>query len=283
MHHHTHHTAQRRGFTLVELLVVIAIIALLIGVLLPALGRAQQASRTAASGSNLRQMGAGIEMYRNDFDRRLPQLRIDDDGDIVEAPEGDNIGALFGGKLGTLPVLGIDRIGAERRPLNTYVWDGPVPPDDSPQARDFQMDLFEDPSDRGTNAPQLAFFDVDSSSTYDLLGTSYNLNDHALDDDPFEELYPTLIPKEGGRPPRVANPTKTWLVADQAIYNYDNGTNAQMYWRRDSEVASSMLFFDMHAKLDVTVPEGIVQTTSDYTFLPDPDWLERFENQGATP
>jgi prepilin-type N-terminal cleavage/methylation domain-containing protein/prepilin-type processing-associated H-X9-DG protein len=52
-----------RAFTLIELLVVISIIGLLIGVLLPALKSARDASRTSQSLSNLRQIGTGMAAY----------------------------------------------------------------------------------------------------------------------------------------------------------------------------------------------------------------------------
>ncbi|QDU71532.1 type II secretion system protein [Mucisphaera calidilacus] len=57
-----------RGFTLIELLVVISIIALLIGILLPALGAARSTARNAADLSNLRQIGVAYFAWLTDND-----------------------------------------------------------------------------------------------------------------------------------------------------------------------------------------------------------------------
>jgi len=62
----------RFGFTLVELLVVIAIIAVLMGILLPALGRARQQARKIACLGNMRQMGIALQAYLPDNAYRLP-------------------------------------------------------------------------------------------------------------------------------------------------------------------------------------------------------------------
>lgn len=67
-------TLRHRGFTLIELLVVISIIALLIGILLPALSKARGAARNSMCLSNLRQVGMTFGMYSNDFRDHLPAI-----------------------------------------------------------------------------------------------------------------------------------------------------------------------------------------------------------------
>lgn len=65
---------KQHAFTLVELLVVIGIIAVLISLLLPALGRVRASARSLKCMSNLRQIGIAYQLYRNDNNNFLPPL-----------------------------------------------------------------------------------------------------------------------------------------------------------------------------------------------------------------
>ena len=63
---------RKKGFTLVELLVVIAIIALLMGILMPALARVRQIAFRMVCGTNLSGIGKAMLIYANDYDDELP-------------------------------------------------------------------------------------------------------------------------------------------------------------------------------------------------------------------
>lgn len=78
---------RNRAFTLIELLVVIAIIAILAAILFPVFAQAREKARQATCQSNLKQIGAAVQMYSQDYDETLPNSGTGPDG-------GDDTGIL---------------------------------------------------------------------------------------------------------------------------------------------------------------------------------------------
>ena len=76
----------RNGFTIVELLVVVSIIALLIAILLPAIGKARDAARVTQSSANLRNIAVANDTYSADWaDRQFTSVP----DDVGLSPNGD--------------------------------------------------------------------------------------------------------------------------------------------------------------------------------------------------
>ena len=67
----------KHGFTLIELLVVISITALLMGILLPVMGKARLQAKVITVNAELRDIGLALELYSSDNNDKYPPTRVD--------------------------------------------------------------------------------------------------------------------------------------------------------------------------------------------------------------
>lgn len=79
---------KKKGFTLIELLVVIAIIAMLMAILMPALGRVRRLAQRLICGTNLKGLGTAVMVYANDNNDEYP----------IAGGRGQNEWATYGGQ-----------------------------------------------------------------------------------------------------------------------------------------------------------------------------------------
>jgi prepilin-type N-terminal cleavage/methylation domain-containing protein len=187
---------RRKAFTLIELLVVIAIIAILIAILLPALGKARKSAWLSVSLSNMSQLGRAQAAYQTDYKGYAPiTLTYARGGKSIPGISGALEGWCtwqFGGK--NCDAYGNENywssgmtfdVEAADRPLNQYAAPGTdFPAPDAPgrlaqntqERKNPQAFIYRDPSDKWTHQRIWPNRWPTPLSSYDDVGTSYHYN-----------------------------------------------------------------------------------------------------------
>lgn len=274
------------GFTLIELLVVVAIIALLIGILLPALGRARAAGRMAVSMNNVRQIFVAQTYYRFEQKDGIPMKLSWTNGSIAGWCTWS-----FGGKdTSSYWKGGAFEEPAYTRPLNPYAYPeitlqkpkgytpAPAFEEGAPEEADrgkIELPIFRSPGDKATFQRTWPNPTIGVTS-YEDVGTSYHMNMkwwYAAQMSKYPAWTPNKWPGstrwiEGVRRFRLAeafiDTTKFVWVHDQTADLVAN--QAQNIMGEFGEINKSvMAFYDGSSRVVLMEPNKL--ETNNYSFM----------------
>jgi prepilin-type N-terminal cleavage/methylation domain-containing protein len=190
--------AKSRGFTLIELLVVISIIALLVGILLPALGAARKTAMRAKCLSNLHQWAVGANAYGADNDDVFP-TRYRGPNDVLPA---------FGGPHQYARLLRFDMVKS--------FFDPYLQGEDSTRCPDYTWQAYDDPWDDQWARVGIKAGDYGLYVGYTELEGSVKWTDFDVNPPLRIEQAPSDMPIAGDHVRRFTG-TGAWLYAHPAV------------------------------------------------------------------